>query len=74
MHKVVQINMGPDEPKACRFWGSIPLHKVAGMIRITAGKGGAMGPLGAIMGIFGALGGGMDPMGMFGGQATTNFR
>lgn len=70
MHKVVEIKMGPDEPKACRFWGSIPLHKVAGKVRITAGKGG-LGPLSAIMGLFGAMGGG--PMGMFGGQAESNF-
>jgi len=75
MHKVIEINMGPNEPKSCRFWGSIPLHKVAGTIRITEGKGGALGPLGAIMGMFG-----MGPMGMgipgmegFGAPPGTNF-
>ena len=73
MHKVVEIKMGPDEPKSCRFWGSIPLHKVAGKVRITAGKGG-LGPLSAIMGLFGAVGMG-GPMGMFGAaQPDTNFR
>lgn len=78
MHKVVEIKMGADEPKACRFWGSIPLHKVAGKVRITGDKMG-LGPLGAIMGFLGGMGGmgGMPGMGdMFGMgmQPTTNYR
>ena len=38
MSKMVEIQMGEAAPTGCRFWGSIPLHKVAGTIKITAGK------------------------------------
>ena len=38
MSKMVEIQMGEGAPTGCRFWGSIPLHKVAGTIKITAGK------------------------------------
>lgn len=35
--KMIQIRVGGDKP-ACRFWGSIPLNKVAGNFHIMSGK------------------------------------
>ena len=59
MHKVVQINLDPNEPQGCRVWGSVELQKIAGTIKIQAGGFGGMG------GIPG-LSGGLDAiMGMF---------
>ena len=38
MGKVIEIRLGGDQPQACRFWGSVPLHKVAGNFHIMPGK------------------------------------
>ena len=37
-HKIIHIRQGGDLPSACRFWGSIPLNKVAGNFHIMPGK------------------------------------
>jgi hypothetical protein len=59
MHKVVQINLDPNEPQGCRVWGSVELQKIAGTIKI---QGGGFGGMGGIPG----LSGGLDAiMGMF---------
>ena len=34
----IKIQMGGDRDRGCRFWGSIPLHKVAGSFHIMPGK------------------------------------
>ena len=38
MGKVIQIRLDSSQPEACRFWGSVPLHKVAGNFHIMPGK------------------------------------
>merc|ERR1712126_626188 len=37
-HKIIHIRQGGDTPSGCRFWGSIPLNKVAGNFHIIPGK------------------------------------
>jgi len=48
---VIAINFGSGK-KACRFWGSVPLHKVSGMFQIQSGKT----VPGEMAGIFGGMG------------------
>ena len=48
---VIAINFGGGK-NACRFWGSVPLHKVSGMFQIMGGKT----MPGEMAGIFGGLG------------------